>query len=247
MNWRRLLPGFLRERLDVSRWDVTAYMGEVAQQIPPDNLVLDAGAGDCRYRPLFTGRRYVGIDAAVGKRLQYGGLDVLGSLDTLPFRDEAFDCALCMNVLEHVRRPEACLREIHRVLKPQGFVYVMVPLFARVHQAPHDYFRYTSFGIRYLLERTGFAVEYVQPVGGYFRVLANFLSRATGYLFPRERAWPLRVLLSPIELLAKAVFSLVVPLVCLSLDPLDRKQTHCMGYRCKARRMPGEGQSLPRA
>jgi len=237
MNLRKLLPRFLSERLDVSRWDVTAYMAEVAQQIPPNTLVLDAGAGDCRYRPLFTGRRYVGIDAAVGKRLQYGGLDVLGSLDTLPFRDEAFDAALCMNVLEHVRRPEACLREIHRVLKPEAVVYVMVPLFARVHQAPHDYFRYTSFGIRYLLERTGFTVESVQPVGGYFRVLANFLSRASGYLFPRERAWALRVLLSPIELLAKVMFSLVVPLVCLGLDPLDRKRTHCMGYRCKGRRM----------
>jgi SAM-dependent methyltransferase len=237
MNWRKVLPAGVRERLDISRSAVTAYMREVARQIPPESLVLDAGAGDCRYRPLFAGRRYVAIDAAVGKGLQYAGLDVLGDLEVLPFREKTFDAACCMNVLEHVRQPEACLREIHRVLKPEGIIYVMVPLFAREHQAPHDYFRYTSYGIRYLLERSGFAVEYVRRWGGYFRVLANILSRASGYLFPRERAWTLRVLFSPMEFLAKPLFSVVVPLLCLCLDPLDRKRTYTMGLACRGRKV----------
>ena len=238
MNWRRILPRPIRERLHISRWAVTTYMQEVASEVPASGLVLDAGAGDCRYRSLFAGRRYVGIDSAVGKGLRYGDLDVLGDLHILPFRDGTFDAALCMNVLEHVLQPESCLREIHRVLKPGGDVYVMVPLFAREHQAPHDYFRYTSFGIRYLLERSGFAVEYVRPVGGYFRVLANTLSRATGYLFPRDRARVLRVLLSPLELLAKPLFSVVLPLLCLGLDPFDRKRTYTMGYQCKGQKRP---------
>jgi SAM-dependent methyltransferase len=237
MNWRQFLPRPVKERLDISRWDVTTYMQEVARQVPAGDLVLDAGAGDCRYRSLFQGRRYVGVDTAVGKGLRYGELDVLGDLQALPFRDKTFDAALCMNVLEHVRQPERCLGEIHRVIKPQGHLYLMVPLFAREHQAPHDYFRYTSFGIRHLLERTGFAVEYVRPVGGYFRVLANILSRATGYLFPKDRTWPFRALFAPIELLAKPLFSVVIPLVCLGLDPLDRKRTYTMGYQCRGRKV----------
>jgi SAM-dependent methyltransferase len=212
-------------------------MTEVSQQIPADELILDAGAGDCRYRQLFTGRRYVGIDAGLGKGFQYGGLDVLGILDALPFRDETFDAALCMNVLEHVRRPEACLQEIRRVLKPNGVIYVMVPLFARVHQAPHDYYRYTSYGIRYLLEEAGFAVESVIPVGGTFGFRGISWLEPPVIFFREIGFWPLRLLLIPLELVSEVMFSIVVPLVCSSLDSLDRKRTHCMGYRCKARKM----------
>ncbi len=90
----------MRERLDTSRWAITTYMREVAQQIPLDHRILDAGAGDCRYRPLFFGRNYVGVDAAVGKGFHYGGLDALANLEALPFAYKTFDAALCMNLLE---------------------------------------------------------------------------------------------------------------------------------------------------
>ena len=236
MDWKKILPTGVRERLDTSRWAVTQYMREVARQIPLDQRILDAGAGDCRYRSLFSGRHYVGVDAAVGKGLHYGKLDALSNLEALPFADQTFDAALCMNVLEHVKRPEACLTEIHRVLKPGGVIYLMVPLFAREHQLPHDYYRYTSYGITYLLERAGFGVEYVRPEGGYFRVVAWLLSRATAYLFPRTRALALKILLSPLELLAKPFFSVLVPLICLGLDRLDRdrkRKIYTTGFSCK--------------
>ncbi len=149
---------------------------------------------------------------------------------------KTFDAALCMNVLEHVRRPEMCLADIHRVLKPGGVIYLMVPLFARAHQLPHDYFRYTSYGISYLLERAGFGVEYVRPEGGYFRVVAWLLSRATAYLFPKTRALALRVLFSPLELLAKPFFSVLVRFICLGLDRLHRdrkRKIYTTGFSCK--------------
>jgi SAM-dependent methyltransferase len=238
MNWKKFLPLGVRERLDISRWSVTKVMHEVAPQIPSGQLILDAGAGDSRYRSLFAGRDYVGVDAAVGKGLEYGGLDALSDLAALPFADNTFDAALCMNVLEHVRQPHVCLSEIYRVLKPQGVVYLLVPLFAREHQAPHDYYRFTANGIKFLLEHNGFAVDYFRPVGGYFRVLAGILSRATGYLFPRRRAWAYRLLFSPLEFVAKPIFSVLVPLICLGLDPLDRKRTYSTGFSCKGRKVP---------
>jgi SAM-dependent methyltransferase len=143
-----------------------------------------------------------------------------------------------MNVLEHVRQPHVCLSEIYRVLKPQGVVYLLVPLFAREHHAPHDYFRFTANGIKFLLEQSGFTVDYVRAVGGYFRVLAGPLSRAKSYLFPKTRAWAFRVLFSPFELIAKPIFSVMVPLICLGLDPLDRKRVYTTGFSCKGRKVP---------
>jgi SAM-dependent methyltransferase len=40
--------------------------------------------------------------------------------ETLPFEDETFDLAACINVVDHAQAPEAILREIHRVLKPNA-------------------------------------------------------------------------------------------------------------------------------
>src|SRR5207249_3328371 len=44
-----------------------------------------------------------------------------------------------------------------------------------IHQAPHDYFRYTRFGLAWLLETAGFEVREMRPAGGYFRLLARRL------------------------------------------------------------------------
>ena len=48
--------------------------------------------------------------------------------------------------------------EIARTLAPGGLLLVAAPHEWEVHQAPHDYFRYTRYGLRYLLEKAGFEV-----------------------------------------------------------------------------------------
>jgi len=56
---------------------------------------------------------------------------------TLPFRDGVFSAVTCLDVLEHLDEDEFLLREMHRVCKPGGYIFITVPAF-RIFWSPHD-------------------------------------------------------------------------------------------------------------
>ena len=76
--------------------------------------------------------------------------DVVVNICCSGFRDEAFDFILVSEVLEHVTRPHDAAKEIHRLLKPGGTLILTVPFIFPIYDRPHDYFRYTEYGLRYL-------------------------------------------------------------------------------------------------
>lgn len=76
---------------------------------------LDYNPAYCRIAQL-RGRRY-------GLRLPL----VVGAGEALPFPAARFDAVICLDVLEHVQRPDAVLAEMHRVLRPGGVVLTTVP------------------------------------------------------------------------------------------------------------------------
>ena len=49
-----------------------------------------------------------------------GVLNIGGQAESIPFKNDQFDLVLAFSVLEHVGNLEATLREVHRVLRPQG-------------------------------------------------------------------------------------------------------------------------------
>ena len=115
-----------------------------ARSLTAGTRVLDAGAGECRYARKFSHCRYVAVDLAVGDAdWDYSRLDGVADLARLPFRDGSFGAALNIVVLEHVRDPRAVLQELNRVLAPGARLLLAAPQEWGVHQAPHDYFRYT--------------------------------------------------------------------------------------------------------
>ncbi|HEY6157087.1 MAG TPA: class I SAM-dependent methyltransferase [Gemmatimonadales bacterium] len=71
----------------------------------------------------------------------------------LPFRTASFDCVLATAVLEHVPHPSRIVREVHRVLRPNGVLYVEVPFLEGFHADPDDYQRFTFRGLDVLLRR----------------------------------------------------------------------------------------------
>jgi ubiquinone/menaquinone biosynthesis C-methylase UbiE len=67
--------------------------------------------------------RYIGIDISMGmtKQCRQKFLDVCqANGETLPFKDESFDCVLCINALQYFGNLPAVMMEIKRVLKPEG-------------------------------------------------------------------------------------------------------------------------------
>ncbi|MEY4938634.1 MAG: hypothetical protein RIQ93_369 [Verrucomicrobiota bacterium] len=120
--------------------------------------VLDVGCGRMPYRERVPAARYVGVDIDTPVTRELAAADVFYDGRTLPFADASFDGALCSQVLEHVFTPDDFLREIARVLRPGGTLVLTVPFVWDEHEQPHDFARYSSFGLRALLERNGFEV-----------------------------------------------------------------------------------------
>jgi SAM-dependent methyltransferase len=88
-------------------------------------------------------------------------------------RDATYDSAMCIEVLEHVPDPFAAVASIARVLKPGGVAVISVPHLSRLHDVPHDYFRFTGFGLAALLARAGLEVVELHAKGGLFSFLGH--------------------------------------------------------------------------
>jgi len=221
----RLLPNFLLRMLDPFEARVFDRLCAFVTALPEHSRVLDAGAGECRYAHLFTRHRYMALDNAVGDASwDYSHLDVLADLEVLPVMSSTFDAAIIIVVLEHARDPLNVLCETARVLRPGGRFFLVAPSQWEVHQAPHDFFRFTRYGLEDLLVRSGFHVQKIEAVGGFFWLMSrrciNLLTFFQGGL-----KWPVFILLAPF-------FGFLFPLILSVADGLDRRQDFTLGYIC---------------
>jgi SAM-dependent methyltransferase len=215
---RRHVPGFVRRYLWHFETAIEDAVTEFAGALADKARVLDAGAGEGQYKRCFPRQRYTGVDLGIGDQAwNYGDLDTVADLAALPFRDGVFDACVNIVTLEHVTDPARVLCEMSRTLRPGGRLLLVAPHEWEEHQQPYDYFRYTRYGLRHLLEQAGFRDIEVQPVGGFFRLLGRRMLGALQFFRgPAALLW----------LLFFAPFGVVLPL----LDPLDRTRHFTLGF-----------------
>jgi SAM-dependent methyltransferase len=142
--------------------------------------LLDVGCGDKPYEHIFRPyvSEYLGIEHEAtflhtAASTKAGKPDMVYDGKTLPFPDRSFDTVLNVQVLEHTPHPGALVHEMSRVLKDDGRLILSAPFQFRLHEQPHDYFRYTPHGLRALCADAGLEVEELHAQRSMWSVIAH--------------------------------------------------------------------------
>jgi SAM-dependent methyltransferase len=154
---------------NVSDHPLEPFMLQAAQS-SPDKLFLDVGAGF----------KYHCFENVVNLEIvDYPSTDVLGVGEQLPFLENSFDGVFSSVVLEHVKDPFSCARELTRVLKPGGELLCSAPFLQPRHGYPNHYYNMTSEGLANLFPeltiREATVPSYLQPMGAITWILGGYV------------------------------------------------------------------------
>jgi len=166
------------------------WVKKTLESLPSGNRILDAGAGEQQYKKYCTHLNYVSQDFAqynpkqLSQGLQmpswdYGKLDIISDISSIPEKDASFDAILCTEVFEHIPTPILAIKEFSRLLKKNGVLIITAPFCSMTHFAPHHY--YSGFN-KYFYEKhlveNGFEITSISQNGNYFDFINQELSRA---------------------------------------------------------------------
>lgn len=172
--------------------------------------ILDVGCGSKPYENLFNTYSYVGLE--VNRKNKRADLYYDGKI--FPCEDKSFDNIISNEVLEHVFEPDLFLKEMYRVLKDDGRILLTVPFVWDEHEQPNDFGRYTSYGLKYILEKNGFEIIEFQKSVDDITVIFQLLN---GYIYKKiigKHYWinqlKILVFMAPFNILGY-MFNVILP------------------------------------
>ena len=189
--------------------------------------LIDIGCGDMPYRNLIVSRvtQYDTLDYEE----RTTGVKFLGDIqDMRIIGDQNYDSVVCLEVLEHVKNPFRAIDEMHRILKKEGSLILSVPHLSRLHEEPNDFYRFTKYGLRFLLENAGFEVITIEPRGGIFCFLGRQFSTIFVCLF-----WHIPIA----KRIAFSINKWLCVKICYLLDKIfDKGKIFALGYTVVAKK-----------
>ena len=146
----------------ISRYQLRRALLNINFKSPPHN-VLDVGCGSMPYRDLFPSSAcYEGLEIDQPRNRSNHLVTYFYNGTDFPISDNSFDVVLCSQVLEHCFTPDSLLCEISRVLRPGGYLILTIPFVWPEHEQPYDSQRYTSFGLRDLIDRSNYKTLHLE-------------------------------------------------------------------------------------
>jgi ubiquinone/menaquinone biosynthesis C-methylase UbiE len=166
-----------------------AWIEKTLKKIPRGNRILDAGAGEQRYKKYCSHLRYTSQDfdkydgKGDKKGLQTGKrsnteTDIVSDITSIPVSNGSFDAVICTEVFEHLPEPLLALKEFSRIIKKGGYLIITAPFCSLTHYSPYHY--YTGFN-RYFYEthlaKFNFKIIEIKANGNFFEYLAQEIRR----------------------------------------------------------------------
>jgi ubiquinone/menaquinone biosynthesis C-methylase UbiE len=165
------------------------WLKNVLAGIPKGQSILDAGAGELRYKPLCSHLEYTSQDFAQydgkgnNKGLQSGQfdnskIDIVSDITSIPVANNSFDSIMCVEVFEHLPQPMEAIKEFQRILKKDGNLILTAPFASFTHMAPYHYYTgFTRYFYEKLFSENGFSILEISFNGNFFEFLAQELRR----------------------------------------------------------------------
>ncbi len=195
-----------------ARKELAKHVADLAHNIT--GKTLDIGCGTRPYEHLYKSNEYIGLEIDTPQNRIAKKADFYYGGDHFPFNDASFDSVVANEVFEHVFNPDQFLSEVARVLKPHGILLLTMPFMWDEHEQPYDFARYSSFGIKYLLQKHGFEVVEQRKSMADIRVIFQLLN---AYLYKKTATQSIwlnllitLVLMMPFNVLGE-LFAIITP------------------------------------
>lgn len=202
------------------------FVRRAANMIEKKSKVLDVGAGLCPYKKYFKDMVYISQDFCVNgeNEWDFSHIDIKSDAHSIPAKESAFDYILCTSVLEHLKYPSLAFRELSRILRKEGRIFLVTPLTIEEHHEPFDYFRFTKYGLKLLAEDAGLKVISIKKQGGFFIFVSQTIS-SFPHLYFRKKIFEniFHIILYP--------FNFIIAFFCYYLDKADKTKI-VMHYEC---------------
>lgn len=205
-------------------------------------ILLDVGCGSSPFKSYFIPyiEKYLKHEhpEAAKSHIEY---DYLSELAHISAPDKSFDTIVCFSVLEHVMEPFETIKEFNRVLKDDGIFIISVPQYWHLHEEPHDYYRFTKYGLRNKILEYGFDILHFNELGRSFATVGQAFCNAIVLMFdlnhvksifskkPSPKSIFYAIYMSPLILLSIVLIP-IVNLFFLILDKILGSPRDTIGY-----------------
>lgn len=175
---------------------------------------LDVGCGQKPYEKFCNSSEYVGLEIDTAKNRKFKKADYFYDGTIFPFKECEFDSIIINEVFEHVFNPSEFLNETNKVLKREGILLMSVPFVWDEHEQPFDYARYSSFGLKFILEKSGFKIveshKSMNDIRVIFQLLNDYIYKKTITKNPYINLLLTIILMAPFNILGE-ILSKILP------------------------------------
>lgn len=154
------------------------------------------------FAPLFLKKDFISIDCSTKKILSRGSynkkfvsnkkiikvpLTLQNDYRNIKMKESSIDLIIIPNLMHHIYDHKKLIKQCKKILKKNGILYIFEPTLREIHQFPEDYFRFTPFSLKMILNELGFKNVDYSFSGGPFTAAAYCLDQAIQYLPHNKR------------------------------------------------------------